>query len=406
MLDDWQASSGDKYGSRMTDRPMPLDGVRVIDLTQVLAGPYCSYQLALLGAEVIKIEPPGGEWTRLGGAISELSSQGLGLTFCVQNSDKQCLEVDLKDPDGLAAVLRLVTDADVFIENYRPGVAERLGLGVEAVQAHNPSIVYTSLSAYGPDGPLGGRPAYDHVVQAMSGVMQTTGTEEMGPVKVGAPYVDYATGLNGAFAVLAALRERDRTGQGQVLDVSMLDTALNLMASNMTSVATTGLDLPKLGNEAASRSPSSGSFVAADGELVMVAANNELQFANLCTALGHGEWATDERWSNPKVRRANQEELRERFNEVFLTEPADVWEQRLTSSGVPASRVRKMSEVVAEGHPAARGLLHEIEVGANATPVQVPGIGFRLNGHGLGPQEPPHAVGADNDAWLAGLAED
>ena len=189
----------------MSDRPAPLDGIRVIDLSQVLAGPYCTYQLALLGAEVIKVEPPGGEWTRLGGEIDELNAQRLGLAFCVQNSDKQLVEIDLKDPAGLASVLSLVEDADVFVENYRPGVAERLGLGVEAVRARNPRIVYCSLSAYGAQGPLGGRPAYDHVVQAMSGIMETTGTDEMGPVKVGAPYVDYATGLNGAFAVMAAL---------------------------------------------------------------------------------------------------------------------------------------------------------------------------------------------------------
>jgi crotonobetainyl-CoA:carnitine CoA-transferase CaiB-like acyl-CoA transferase len=199
-------------------RPTPLAGIRIIDLTQVLAGPYCTYQLALLGAEVIKVEPPGGEWTRLGGGIDELAAQRLGSLFCVQNSDKQFVEADLKDPADLGAVLHLVDDADVFIQNYRPGVAERLGLGVDALQARNPEIVYCSLSAYGADGPIGGRPAYDHVVQAMSGIMETTGTDEMGPVKVGAPYVDYATGLNAAFAVMAALAERTRTGEGQVVD--------------------------------------------------------------------------------------------------------------------------------------------------------------------------------------------
>ena len=219
-------------------RPIPLDGLRIVDLTQVLAGPYCTYQLALLGAEVIKVEPPGGEWIRSGGPVEELVPQQLGLSFCVQNSDKQFLEVDLKEPMGLESVLELVDDADVFIQNYRPGVAERLGLGIGAVQARNPTIVYCSISAYGDEGPIGGRPAYDHVVQAMSGIMETTGTDEMGPTKVGAPYVDYATGLNAAFAVMAGLAERARTGEGQVVDVSMLDTTLNLMASNVSSVAT------------------------------------------------------------------------------------------------------------------------------------------------------------------------
>jgi crotonobetainyl-CoA:carnitine CoA-transferase CaiB-like acyl-CoA transferase len=381
-------------------RPTPLAGIRIVDLTQVLAGPYCTYQLALLGAEVIKVEPPGGEWTRLGGGVDELSAQGLGLSFCVQNSDKQHLEVDLKDPAGIEAMLTLVEGADVFVQNYRPGVAERLGLGVEAVQERNPKIVYCSISAYGADGPIGGRPAYDHVVQAMSGIMETTGTDDMGPVKVGAPYVDYATGLNAAFAVMAALAERTRTGEAQVVDVSMLDTTLNLMASNVSAVATTGHDLPKLGNEAASRSPSSGCFVAADGVSLMLAANNERQFADLCAGLGHCEWVSDERWSDPVVRRENQTELRDLMIEAFATDTAAAWEERLVAFGVPASRVRRLSEVIDEGQPEARGLLHEISVGAAATAVKVPGIGFQLNGDSLGPRRPPQPVGTDNDAWL------
>lgn len=382
-------------------RPTPLAGLRIVDLTQVLAGPYCTYQLALLGAEVIKVEPPGGEWTRRGGGQGELAAQGLGLTFCVQNSDKQCVEVDLKDPAGLEAVLRLVDDADVFIQNYRPGVAERLGLGVAAVQARNADLVYCSVSAYGSDGPIGGRPAYDHVVQAMSGIMQTTGTDEMGPVKVGAPYVDYATGLNAAFAIMAALAERRRTGEGQVVDVSMLDTTLNLMASNVVAVATTGDDLPKLGNEAASRAPSSGCFAGSDGERVMLAANNERQFADLCAGLGHAEWASDERWSDPRERRKNQAELRDLMSQAFATDTAARWEARLVGFGVPVSRVRTLSEVIDEGQPAARGLLHEIGVGSEATAVMVPGIGFQLNGDSLGPQRAPRSVGSDNDTWLA-----
>ena len=381
-------------------RPTPLAGIRIIDLTQVLAGPYCTYQLALLGAEVIKVEPPGGEWTRLGGGIGELAAQRLGSLFCVQNSDKQFVEADLKDPADLAAVLHLIDDADVFIQNYRPGVAERLGLGVDALQARNPEIVYCSLSAYGADGPIGGRPAYDHVVQAMSGIMETTGTDEMGPVKVGAPYVDYATGLNAAFAVMAALAERTRTGEGQVVDVSMLDTTLNLMASNMSAVATTGNDLPKLGNEAASGSPSSGCFTTGDGEHIMLAANNERQFADLCKGLGHPEWASDERWSGPTVRRQNQAELRDLMAEAFASDSAQAWEVRLVNCSVPASRVRKLSEVIDEGQPAARGLLHDIDVGVEATVVRVPGIGFQLNGDSLGPRHAPRPVGSDNDQWL------
>ena len=162
-----------------------------------------------------------------------------------------------------------------------------MGLGEEALAAVNSRLVYCSISAYGEVGPIGHRPAYDHVVQAMSGIMSTTGTDEMGPVKVGAPYIDYATGLNAAFAVMAALRQRDLTGEFQLVDVSMLDTAMTMMANNLVTVATTGEDLPKLGNEAASRAPSSGCFATQGGDLLMLAANNQRQFSDLCEVLGH-----------------------------------------------------------------------------------------------------------------------
>ena len=152
----------------------------------------------------------------------------MGLSFCAQNANKDCVEIDLKTEDGVEALLTLADEVDVFVQNYRPGVIERLGLGEKVIRARNPEIIYCSISAYGGDGPIGHRPAYDHVVQAMSGIMSTTGTEEMGPTKVGAPYIDYATGLNSAFAILAALLEKNRTGKGQLVDISMLDTALNL----------------------------------------------------------------------------------------------------------------------------------------------------------------------------------
>ena len=382
-------------------RPAPLDGIRIVDLTQVFAGPYSTYQLSLLGAHVIKVEPPGGELTRKGGAIDELNQQGLGLSFCTQNSDKDCITVDLKDPARRDAVLRLAADADIFVQNYRPGVAERLGLGEQAVRALNPTVIYCSISAYGGDGPIGHRPAYDHVVQAMSGIMATTGTEETGPLKVGAPYVDYATGLNAAFAMMAALRERDRTGEGQTVDVSMLDTTLTLMANNVVTTGTTGQDLPPLGNEAASRSPSAGCFISGDGGMLMLAANNERQFRDVCAVVGHAEWADDPRWNEPVVRRANQEALRELLDAAFATRSAAEWETLLDERGVPASRTRKLSETIAEGQPAARGLLHEVTVGDSATPVQLTGIGFKLNGDSLGPIDRPRPAGADNQKWLA-----
>ena len=382
-------------------RPAPLAGITVIDLTQVFAGPYCTYQLALLGAKVIKIEPPGGEMTRYGGALKALAEEGLGLAFCTQNADKDCVEIDLKEPPGIAKVLELAADADIFVQNYRPGVAERLGLGEDILRATNPNIIYCSISAYGGEGPVGHRPAYDHVVQAMSGIMQTTGTEAMGPIKVGAPYVDYATGLNAAFAVMAALRERDRTSAPQTVNVAMLDTALNLMANNMVTTATTGDETPKLGNEAASRAPSSGCFNARDGVLIMLAANNERQFVDLCAVLGHPEWAVDERWRHPRQRADNQQALRIEIEKAFRQRSAAEWEALLDQAGVPASRVRSVGEVLAEGQPEARDLLRQLSVGVQDTPVSLPAIGFRLNGDSLQPRLAPRRSGQDNDKYLS-----
>ncbi len=381
------------------DSSQPLKNIRVLDLTQVFAGPYCTYQLALLGAQVIKVEPPGGEMTRFGGALPELAKQGLGLSFCTQNAQKNCIEMDLKNPDHVTKVLDLAAEADIFVQNFRPGVARRLGLGEEALAAVNSRLVYCSISAYGEVGPIGHRPAYDHVVQAMSGIMSTTGTDEMGPVKVGAPYIDYATGLNAAFAVMAALRQRDLTGEFQLVDVSMLDTAMTMMANNLVTVATTGEDLPKLGNEAASRAPSSGCFATQGGDLLMLAANNQRQFSDLCEVLGHPEWVQDPRWAEPRARAANQDALRALFESVFLSKSAQEWETLLDQAGVPASRVRKLSETVAGGQLQARGLLHRLPVGDDATPVSLPGIGFRLNRASLTPDRPPRAVGGDDAAW-------
>jgi len=381
-------------------RPAPLAGITVVDLTQVFAGPYCTYQLALLGAKVVKVEPPGGELTRYGGAVADLSAEGLGLPYCTQNADKDCIEIDLKRPQGVAQVLELVAAADIFVQNYRPGVAERLGIGEAMVRSAKPDIIYCSISAYDGEGPVGHRPAYDHVVQAMSGIMQTTGTEEMGPVKVGAPYVDYATGLNAAFAIMAALRERDRTAEPQTVDVAMLDTALNLMANNMVATATTGNEIPKLGNEAASRAPSSGCFASSDGVLIMLAANNERQFMELCAVLGHAEWTEDERWRHPRQRADHQDALRVEIEKAFQRRSAAEWETLLDQAGVPASRVRSLGEVLAEGQPNARDLLRQLPVGAQNTTVSLPAIGFRLNGDSLQPMRAPRKNGHDNDKYL------
>ncbi len=382
----------------------PLDGIRVIDLTHVLAGPYCTHLLAQLGADVIKIEPPHtGDLTRFAGPAAELNNQLLGLAFCAQNTDKASITVNLKEPEGVEIVHGLVEGADVFVENFRPGVSERLGLGFDALCALNPRLVYVSLTAYGQDGPLGHRPAYDHVVQAMSGIMETTGTEETGPIKVGAPYVDYAAGQKGAMVTMAAIMEQRRTGQPQRVDNAMLDTTLLLMANTLTATANTGERPAKLGNQAASRSASSGSFETADG-LLALAANNDRQFQDLCQAIGRPELRVDERFADYRSRQANADSFQTILRAELLTRSATDWEAALDVVGVPASRVRSLDELIEEGQPAARGLLASVEVGGQT--VKVPTAGFKVNGEVPGPRQPPPKLGADNRRLLGEIGYD
>ncbi len=378
----------------------PLKGVRVIDLSQVLAGPYATYQLALMGAEVVKIEKPGeGDWTRGGGMVPELAERRMALDFLSHNAGKKSVTIDLKSPEGLEVAKALIATADVFVENFKPGVAERLGLGYDAVREVNPRIVYCSISAYGQDGPLSRRPAYDHVIQGMCGIMLTTGRPGDRPTKVGAPYVDYATGMNAAMAVMAGLREAERTGAAVQIDVAMLDTALMLMASLMTYHLSTGWQPRQNGNEAWSASPSSGAFDTADG-LLMLAANHDIQFRSLCHAIGRGDILEDARWRTIPARRENAESLRETLKETFLTRPAAEWEEVLEKVAVPAARVRGLEEVLAEEQVHVRGLTSEIRVDGYDSAIHIPTMSFKANGENAPPQTPPALLGADTDEVL------
>lgn len=384
----------------------PLLGRRVIDVTQVLAGPYCTYQLALLGAEVIKIEfPDGGDWTRGGGKDAELSAAGLALPFVTQNSAKKSVAIDLKNPAGLEALKALIASADVLVENFKPGTADKLGIGYDDLKDAHPTLVYASLSAYGQDGPLGHRPAYDHIIQGMAGIMYTTGTPETVPNKVGSPYVDYATGLMGAFAVVTAVMERDRAGQGQRVDVAMLDTAMLLMASLAVATTASGTAPAPTGNEAFSGAPSSGTYATRDG-LVMLAANTERQFKLLCDAIGRADLLDDARFATPAARHDHVDALRAEFAAVFATRGAAEWEEILDRAGVPGVRVRRMDEVLGEPQLAARGLLQPVALNGVAREVSVPSLGFKANGQTVAPDAPPPLLGADTEAVLGALGLD
>ncbi len=262
----------------------PFEGIRVIDVTHVLAGPFAAYQLAVLGADVIKVEHPDDpDQSRGSGTDKALNRRNMGTAFLTQASNKRSIALDLKTAADRDILKKLVATADVFVENYRPGAFEALGLGYEALSAINPRLIYASFSAFGQHGPRGPQTAYDHVIQATSGIMAMTGTEEVHPVKFGSPAIDYATGMTGAFALSAALFQRERTGRGQRIDMAMLDVAMILMSSHITGYLRNGVHPKPHGN----RHPhaTNGAFDTRDG-LVMLGASNLRQQRRLWTVLG------------------------------------------------------------------------------------------------------------------------
>jgi formyl-CoA transferase len=353
----------------MSDRP--LSGVRVVDLTHVLAGPYCTYLLGLLGAEVIKVEVPAGEWGRRAGPTGPLRNAGLSAGFVAQAADKRMLAVDIRTPEGADILRDLLRGADVFVEGLRPGVVAKAGFDEASLRALNSRLVFASITGFGQDGPFSAWPAYDHVIQAMSGLMSVTGTPESAPLRVGPPVIDYVTGLYAAFAVMAALAARDKIGAFQRVDVAMRDCAFAMMSSVISEHLNAGTVPMPAGNIAASGSPSSGVFATTDG-LLALAANQERQFRQLCSALGRPDLVSDERYAEPAVRRANAAALRVELSAVFAKRTAAEWEEVLMAAGVPAGRVRTIPEAVAEPQTAARGLLQEVlspELGRNLSVV-------------------------------------
>ncbi|WP_341666632.1 CaiB/BaiF CoA transferase family protein [Alcaligenes sp. SDU_A2] len=374
-----------------SNRPAPLRGIRVLDLTTVLAGPYSTYQLALLGADVIKLEKPEeGDWARQGAPA--LSAPDLSAQFVAQNAGKRSITVNLKSPEGVRQVLELIDTCDVLVENFAPGVAARLGLGFEAVKSRKPNIVYCSISGYGQDGPMSARPAYDHVVQAASGITMLTGTSATVPNRIGPPIVDYLAGIYGAFSVLAALRERDQTGQAQYLDVAMLDTAIVAMASTVSVLNNGGIQPQANGNTAASGSPMSGIFPTADGLLAMTA-NNDRQFERVMQELGLHDALNDERFSTSQARHHHVNALQALLVEHLSGASAQEWEQRLSAAHVPVARVRELHEILSEPHIQSRGVQQPVFDPVSGASLYAPSIGFKWNGQALGPLTPAPRLG-------------
>lgn len=376
----------------------PFEGIRVLDITHVLAGPFAAYQLGLMGADVIKIEHPDDpDQSRSTGSDKALNDAGMGTAFLTQGSNKRSMTLDLKTEAGREVLRRLVKTADVLVENYRPGAFEALGLGYEALAAINPRLIYASFSAFGPEGPRGRQTAYDHVIQATSGIMAMTGTAEVNPVKLGSPAVDYATGTMGALALVSALFLRERTGRGQRIDMAMLDVAMMLMSSHLAGYLRNGAHPKPMGN--AHHHASNSAYATKDG-MVMLGASNLRQQKRLWTVLERPEMIK----ATNAERDADHAREVAVLREIMLTRTADEWEAFLQARHVPAARVRTMGEAVADPQLATRGVIHR---GHDAPGIPgafgVPVAPFRFAEGGPRVTAPPPVMGADNDAILAEL---
>jgi crotonobetainyl-CoA:carnitine CoA-transferase CaiB-like acyl-CoA transferase len=380
-----------------------LAGVRVLDLTNVLAGPFCCYQLAQLGAQVIKIETPGaGDLARQLGADAELNQRLMGASFLAQNAGKLSVTLNLKHPKGREAFVRLAATADVVVENFRPGVMDRLELGYHRLKSVKRDIVYCAISGFGQDGPLKLNPAYDQIIQGLSGVMSVTGDEQSAPLRVGCPIADTLGGITAAYAIAAALFRRDRSGEGELIDVSMLEASIVAMGWVVSNWLIAGVRPQPLGNENMTASPS-GTFQTGQG-LLNIAANQQQQFETLCRLIGRPELATDPRFADREDRKRNRFELRDEIETALAAQAASEWAARMNEAGVPAGEVLDVPQILQHPQIVGRGLLRTFDNVPNVDrAVSVTRSGFRLASGDPGPASAPPALGADTSRLLAEL---
>jgi crotonobetainyl-CoA:carnitine CoA-transferase CaiB-like acyl-CoA transferase len=380
---------------------LPLSGVRVLDLSNVLAGPFCAYQLAMLGAEVIKIEnPEGGDLARRLGADPAASSRNMGASFVAVNAGKQSVTLNLKDPRGKAILRDMIRTADVLVENFRPGVMKRLDLGYESLKEINPALVYCAISGFGNDGELSNRPAYDQIIQGFSGVMSVTGDATSAPLRVGYPISDTVGGITAAFGICAALVDARMSGEGRMLDVSMLESSLATMGWVVSNYLNAGVSPQPMGNENFTAAPS-GTFRTGDG-LLNIAANETKQFVSLCQLIGRADLLDDPRFSERNARKVNRMELKAQIEAALASDSAIAWDKKFTDAGVPVGRVMSVPEILAHPHLESREFVCELQA-SDATRQRVTRAGFRISGGSTAPSGPAPLLSADTHKQLATL---
>ncbi|MBP1633755.1 MAG: putative CoA-transferase [Acidobacteria bacterium] len=378
-----------------------LDGVRVLDMTNVLAGPFATLHLALAGAEVIKIETPeSGDLARKLGNVPELSQQLMGTSFLAQNANKKSLTLNLKEEDGKEIFRKLLKTADILVENFRPGVVARLGFPWPELREMNPRLIYCAISGFGQTGPDADKPAYDQIVQGLSGVMAINGDERLNPLRAGFPLCDTVGGLNAAFAMMGALYHRERTGRGQFIDVAMIDSVMPLLGWVAANWLIGGKAPQLMGNDNMTAAPS-GTFRTADG-FINIAANEQKQWEALCDELGLPELKTDARFQKRDVRKGNRKALTPIIEERLTRKPTAEWVDRLNARGIPSGDILSLQDALEAPQVKHRGTIQTV-VEPGIGPLKLFTLTAQFSETPGGIETPPPRLGAHTAEILGQL---
>jgi crotonobetainyl-CoA:carnitine CoA-transferase CaiB-like acyl-CoA transferase len=375
----------------------PFAGVRILDFTRYLAGPYGTYQLALLGAEVIKIESRDGDETRSQLIASEWAERKMPPGFLAVNGNKRSITLDLRKPEAIQVVNKLVRVSDVVWENFRPGVMDKLGVGYDTLSAINPRLIYCAVSGFGHTGPERTTAAFDGKLQAMSGIMSITGEPAGGPMRAGFAICDTIGGITAALAVSSALYQRTHTGRGQFVDVAMLDAALAFIPGPVSEYTVAGIEQKQIGNGSVSRKPTANRFQAKNSYLVL-AVLTEPQFVRLMRTIGRPDALDDPRFKDWAARTENLPALREVIEGALASDDAKTWETRLTAADVPCSSIWKIDEIVKHPQLESRDVLQTVD--SKYGPMRLVGSGFRLAHGSPGIDRPPPTLGEHTEEIL------
>lgn len=375
----------------------PFAGIKVLDFTRVLAGPYSSYQLALLGADVIKVESLEGDDMRFGSRANDWEKRGLAAPWVAVNAGKRSITLDLKKPKAIEIIKRLAATSDVVVENFRPGVMDKLGIGYETLKAINPKLIYCAVSGFGQVGPDAKTAAFDGMIQAMSGLMSITGFENNGPTRVGFAGADVMSGATAALGIASALFQRTHTGKGQLVDVAMIDAVMGYLAQQFTEHLMTGRVHGQAANLSVTRKPTGNLFKTKDGWIVL-AVMTDPQFQRLMKVLGCEEALADPRFVDWPTRIQNNTALHEIVEAAMKTETSATWGERFAKNDIPAGRVLSIPETAQLDLFKHRTVLQTVET--EHGPIKVVGSGFRLEHGGGSVERPPATLGQHTDEVL------